>query len=285
MAITAFTLGKVLVYVIIFIAVFSLLQFLLSIFPPKERSPVTPDEFGLRYENVSFTTSDGIKIAAWWIPGKGNKTVIVGHGYPFDKGNIIQATTWLHPRFNVLYYDHRSFGQSKGRVTTAGPREAKDVEAAVRFVQRKKKGPIALYGFSLSAAAMLMANHSGVKAIVSDSTYASMDNMIHRIYALFGPFRWPFVFFTKAYSLIFLGINANDVVPAKNLARTDVPVFLIHGSKDSQIPVKNAHELYNAANKNKTTLWIVEGADHGQSIEVAGNEYVRKVTEFLEKKR
>src|SRR5210317_2243914 len=65
------------------------------------------------YESVTFTTCDGIKLAGWWIPGKSDATIIVGHGYPFDKGNIYQGTRWLHPEFNLLYYDHRSFGESQ----------------------------------------------------------------------------------------------------------------------------------------------------------------------------
>ena len=274
---------KIVGYILAFLILLSFIQFLLSIFPPKTRSQTTPADFGLDYEDVTFTTNDGIKLAGWWIPGDGNKTVIIGHGYPFDKGNIMRPTRWLHPKYNLLYYDHRSFGQSKGSVTTAGPRETKDVEAAIRFVKKKQKGPIGLYGFSLSAAAMLMANHTGVKAVVSDSTYATMDNMINRVYAIFGPFRFPFVWLTQGYALAFLRINSKDVSPAQSLAKSKVPVLLIHGDKDTQIPVSNAHELYDSSNKNTTQLWIVAGADHGEAMAVERAEYRRRVTVFLEK--
>ena len=274
---------KIIVGIVAFILLLSFAQFLISIFPQKVRSTNTPADIGLKYEAVSFKTSDGITLAGWWVPGKSNKTVIVGHGYPFDKGNIIRATKFLHPKYNVLYYDHRSFGQSEGKLTTAGPRETKDVEAAIRFAKKKSKGPIGLYGFSLSAAAMLMANHTGVKAIVSDSTYSSLTNIIHRVYAIFGPLRYPFVWLTEIYSTVFLGINANNVSPADSLAKTKIPVLLIHGDKDSQIPVSNAHELYDRANKNTTTLWIVKGADHGESLSIVKDEYRRRVTSFLDK--
>ncbi len=217
-----------------------------------------------KFEQVSFKTEDGIDIAGWWIPGNSDKTIIVGHGYPFDKGNIYSATKWLSPDYNLLYYDHRSFGESKGRITTGGVREVKDVEAAVDFAQTKTKGPIGLFGFSLSAAAMLMADHSQVKALVADSTYASLGNIIDHIYSVFGPLKLPFVMTTEVLGRIFLGPNPPS--PAKAIAKTSVPILIIHGKKDTQIPVENAYQLFQAANKETTELILFDSGDHGQSL-------------------
>lgn len=52
--------------------------------PP--RAPVlrTPEEAGLDFEDVSFETADGIKIAGWFIPAGGNKVIISNH---FSPGN------------------------------------------------------------------------------------------------------------------------------------------------------------------------------------------------------
>jgi len=268
-------------YIILAVIIISFLQFWISLIPPKFHSTIKPDEFGIPYEQVSFNTADGVTIAGWWIPGKGNMTLIVGHGYPFDKGNIFQATVWLHPEFNLFYYDHRSFGESKGIISTAGAREAKDVEAAINFVKKKQPGKIGLYGFSMSGAAMLLSSKTSVSAIVVDSTYATLDAMIHRTYALFGPLRWPFVWITKLYSIIFLGISADNVSPAKELAKAKIPVLIIHGSKDSQIPVENAYNLYEQSNKKKVELWIIEGADHGESIAVAKEKYKKRIIKFF----
>ena len=104
---------------------------------------------------------------------------------------------------------------------------------------------------------MLLANHSQVKAIVIDSTYSSMNNMIHQIYNIFGPLRYPFVWLTKLYAYLFLGINVNKVEPAKSLAKISIPVLLIQGDKDSQIPVKtliNCIKLQTKIKRNYGSL-------------------------------
>lgn len=254
---------------------FSAVQALRLIRPPKIISDNLPET---EFEKVSFKTQDGVDIAGWWIPGANDATIIVGHGYPFDKGNIYEATNWLHPRYNLLYYDHRSFGESKGKITTGGVRETRDVEAAIKFATTKTQGPIGLLGFSLSAAAMLLADHSRVKAIVADSTYASLENIIHHIYSIFGPFRWPFVTTTRALSYLFLGKPPS---PAEAIASTSIPILLIHGKEDTQIPIENVRQLFQAANKETTQLIVFDNGDHGQSLI---NPSIRKsVIKFFQK--
>ena len=139
---------RIILLIIAFIVILSLLQFLLSIHPPRYYDLRTPEDLGLSYEKVSFRTSDGVKIAGWWIPGKkANGTVIVGHGYPFDKGNILPNVVFLHPEYNLLLYDHRYFGESEGYITTVGIKEVYDVKAAVDFAKKKARKPLRCTGF------------------------------------------------------------------------------------------------------------------------------------------
>ena len=180
---------RIVLLIIAFIVVLSLLQFLISIHPPRYYDSRTPKDFGLQYENVHFETSDGIKIAGWWIPKKkANGTVIVGHGYPFDKGNILSQVLFLHPDYNLLLYDHRYFGESEGFITTVGIKEVRDVQAAVDFAKKRARKPVALYGFSLSASSMLM-SQADVRAIVTEAPYAHLHLMIKRVYSIFGPLK------------------------------------------------------------------------------------------------
>ena len=76
-----------------------------------------PKKYGLDYESVSFPTSDGLTLRGWFIPAatvlreglqQGEMawntcaTILVGHGYPFDKANILRHALFLHPRFHLL---------------------------------------------------------------------------------------------------------------------------------------------------------------------------------------
>jgi len=262
------------------ILLISLLQFFASIHPPRFKSSKTPDDYGLKYERVNFTTSDGLTLRGWWIPRKSNKTVIVTHGYPFDKGNVLSSTKFLNKHYNLLYFDFRYFGESDGSYTTAGYKEQKDFAAAVTFVKGKKKGPIGVLGFSLGAAVPLIEN-KGISAIVADSSYASLENMID---ATFRPFlgftKLPFVWITRGLARLFFGISISEVSPETSIK--DAPaVLIIHGDRDDQIAVENAHTLYAASNKSKTELWIVEGANHGQAHHVTGDAYEKRVLDFF----
>jgi len=258
----------------------SILEFLISVHPPKILSSNTPKDYGIDYENVSFTTSDEILIKGWLLTSKkANGTVIVGHGYPFDKGNIFSLAKFLYPEYNLLLYDHRYFGESSGTFSTAGLKEVEDVKAAFKFV-REKFGdePIAFYGISLSASTMLMAKQD-VNAIVVDSPYASLKLAIEHIYSIFGPLKFPFVFTTDLVAKVFFKTSLDQISPALAVKDYDVPIFIIHGSEDKQILVENSHIIKE---KNPDIeLWIVDGAGHSLSYSVAKDEYEKRVRSFL----
>jgi fermentation-respiration switch protein FrsA (DUF1100 family) len=59
------------------------------------------------------------------------------------------------------------------------------------------------------------------------------------------------------------------------------PFFMIHGEKDSYIKPSMARVLFDRAGEPKE-FWQVPGAKHNQAIEVAPEEYRRRVLEFFE---
>ena len=283
MEITLFFILKIVLVVVGIIIVLSFFQFIISIRPPRYYSDNNPLDYGLEYEKVSFLTKDKINISGWLIKSeKVNGTVIIGHGYPFDKGNILPVAKFLYPNYNLLFYDHRYFGESGGRISTAGLKEVEDVKAAIGFIQKRfgKNKSIALYGFSLSASAMMMAKPE-VNAIIADSAYADLDNLVKHIYRIFGPLKYPFVWTTNLLSKIFFGKFPSEISPANAIRDYDVPILVIHGEKDSQIPVENAHEL-KESNPN-IDLWVIKNADHGQAYALHRREYEKKIKDFLKK--
>lgn len=273
---------KIIIFLIASILIISLLQFLIIIFPPKHVSKNNPETYNLKYEDISLTTDDKIIIKGWLIESKkANGTVIIGHGYPFDKGNILPVAKFLYPDYNLLFYDHRYFGESSGSISTVGIKEIKDVEAVVNFVYKRfPHKPIALYGFSLSASAMLMAQPN-VNAIVADSAYADLEHMINRIYAVFGPLKYPFVKITELFTVIIFKVEPKKVSPAEAIKDSNIPTFIIHGEKDSQIPVENAYALKES--NADIEFWIVKNADHGQAYTLVKDEYEQRIKSFLKK--
>jgi len=243
-----------------------------------------------------------LTLRGWFIPaasasldepsGKGEMawntcaTILVGHGYPFDKANILRHALFLHPRFHLLVFDFRYFGESDGGYTTAGLLETQDVQAAVEYVKsRSDVNPerIGALGFSMSASAFILTKHPAVKAIVSDSPYATLEGLIARqFFFLPGFTKWPFVAMTKLYAFIFLGVRVSDAAPAEVVRDLNVPLLIIHGDADSQIPLEHAQAIYAKADPDKTKLWVVPGADHGFAHGLEGPRYEVRVRQFFE---
>lgn len=274
-------------------------NFLLGVHPPRFQTDDNPKRYGLDYESVSFPTSDGLTLRGWFIPaaspdpsGKGVMawntcaTILVGHGYPFDKANILRHALFLHPRFHLLVFDFRYFGESDGVYTTAGLLETRDVRAAVEYVKSRSdvnRKRIGALGFSMSASAFITARHPDVKAIVADSPYATLDGLIARQFFFFPGFtKWPFVALTKFYARLFLGVRVNDAAPAEVVRDLNTPLLIIHGDADSQIPLEHSQAIYANADPEKTRLWIVHGADHGFAHGLEGPRYEVRVRQFFE---
>ena len=266
-----------------FIILLSFLTFYMSIKPGKWYVHFTPESFNLKYENVTFETSDGLKLKGWFLPGnKSNNTIIVMHGYPTNKADVLPFSMFLLKKFNVLLFDFRSFGESEGSYTTVGYKEVKDLDAAVKYLKtRKDTDNIGALGFSLGASVAIMNKDNNIKAIVSDSAYSNLDSMIEVMYKNFYFLKYPFVYLTRLYGKIFFGVDLKDVSPVDAIRNIDKPVLIIHGKKDSQIPVNEAYILHNA--NKKTELWIVD-ADHGEIYAFHKEEYENKVLSFFETK-
>lgn len=273
--------------IVIFIVLFSFLTFIMSIKPGKWPIEFTPESLNLKYENVTFETEDGLKLKGWFIPSNKNKdtlqdTIIVMHGYPTNKADVLPLALFLLERFNVFLFDFRSFGDSEGSYTTAGWKEVKDINAAVSYLKsRKGVKNIGALGFSLGASVALMSKDDNIKVVVADSAYSNLNNIIESMYKNFHFLKYPFVHLTRAYGKIFFGVDAKQISPEKAIKETNKPILIIHGRRDSQIPVAEAYNLYKA-NKN-AELWVIENAEHGESYALHKDEYEKRVLEFFKR--
>jgi len=254
----------------------------MSIRPAKIITNLKPLDLGLKYEEIIFKSTDGVKLSGWFIPNNKTKaTIIVMHGYPADKANLLGIAEFLSKDFNVFLFDFRSFGKSEGKYTTVGYLEKNDLLGAIEYLEKEKnKTKLGLYGFSLGGAVALMTNHKNIKAIVTDSAYAKLRNMIEHMYGPFFILKYPLAYLTKLYGMIFLRINVDKVNPMDNIKNLEIPILIIHAEKDSQIPLKEAYLLHEA--NKKTELWIIEGVDHGMSHTINPKEYEKRVVKFFE---
>ena len=192
---------------------------------------------------------------------------------------------FLHPGFHLLFFDFRYFGDSDGAYTTAGLLETRDVEAAVAYLQRREDvdpSRVGALGFSMSAAALILTRSSGIHAIVADSAYASLEELIERQFFFFpGPLKWPFVALTKVWAHLLLGVDVTQAAPMEAVRKLRTPLLLIHGADDSQIPAFHTREIAANADPSLTEVWIVPGADHGLAHAQEGARYEARVLQFF----
>lgn len=251
--------------------------------PPRYISAVTPRDYGLKYETVDFSTSDGLRLKGWFIPtpNKNAPTIIGCHGYPFDKGNILDLATFLYPDYNLFLFDFRGMGESQGRITTVGFYETRDLESAVKYLKSRGIKEIGAIGFSLGAAVIILANNTNIKAIVADSSYSDIDSVINILFKRLGPLKWPLVRLVKLWARLFIGVDTDKISPINAMEDLKSPILFIHGALDTQIPPSHSKLLYEAG-KN-VELWVVQNADHGQAYYMDPQEYSRRVKEFFDR--
>ncbi|MCI0483701.1 MAG: alpha/beta hydrolase [candidate division NC10 bacterium] len=275
-------LFRVIVSLTVGIFLFATVQFVLAIHPLKFHSNITPLHLKLPYEDVRFPTADGLTLRGWYIPGARPKgTIIVTHGYPADKGDLLPLAQFLHPRYNLFLFDFRFFGQSEGGMTTLGYREQEDLKAAIRYLRGRGEKTIGGLGFSLGAAVLLLAEDADLKGIVADSSFADMERMVEAVYSyLPGVTKAPVVWLIRSYASL-LGVDLGEIAPRRAITRAGQPILIIHGAGDRQIPVEHARLLYEAAPPGRAELWIIEGASHGGTYARDPKKYREKVLAFF----
>jgi pimeloyl-ACP methyl ester carboxylesterase len=263
------------------VAVLSFVFFWLYAHPRRYVGAYKPADFGLKAEELKLKTSDGIELAAWFIPhGTSKRSVVICHGYPMDKSDVLGLTSFLARDFNLLYFDFRATGRSGGFFSTGGAREVRDIDAGLAFLEGRLPGAgIGIFGFSMGAGAALHSRNPAIKARVLDAPLSDLSGQLHHIFGGWGLLRAPLVGFMKVWSLLVMGVNINSVSPVRNTAAYSAPMLLIHGDADTAVPPGNSLAI-KAANP-AAELWLVKGAGHGENHYRAPAEYEKRVAEFL----
>lgn len=271
---------------ILFLLGFSLYGFWSATHPHKFITRATPETLAWEFEDVVLRTEDGVKLAAWFVPSKNpsDKAVILLHGYPADKANILYWAEFLQEDFNLLFVDFRYFGQSEGAYTTIGLLEQKDVRAALDELERRGIEKIGVMGFSLGGATALLAaaRDARIQAVASDSAFAHINLMGYEFYRNLSVLKYPLTWLTKFWAGIFLRIDANAIAPENAAAQLRIPVLVIHSKKDQTIPFENALRIEAALRGNPRAefLFLAEGT-HGNLPSASLAEYQKSIRRFF----
>lgn len=258
--------------------------------PARVRGHGSPADYGLKYETISLTTPDGVRLAAWYVPCPGARAgIIVCHGYRANRQLVASLLPFLHRAgFAVLAFDFRAMGESGGQLCSFGRGEKEDVRAAVQFLRTRpglEGGRVGVLGLSMGGAAAIMAaaEDPEIGAVVADSTFARLNEMVGERFRGFGQAGPSLAGCTRWWAERMCGFPATAVAPAAVVARlAPRPLLLIHGEEDSYTPVAQSRALYAAAGEPKQ-LWVVPNAPHVGAHNTATEEYEQRVAAFFRK--
>jgi len=119
---------------------------------------------------------------------------------------------------------------------------------------------------------------------VAESPFAAFDEVaFDRLSQEVGmprPAFWPIVRLGFVWARLRYGVDLRQASPMAAVRTTHIPVLLIHGDRDVNIPIRHSREL-QAANRSMVELWEIQGAGHVECLSQAPKEYPARVLRWF----
>jgi uncharacterized protein len=238
----------------------------------------TPTRLGVSYQETVLTTTDGLKLAAWYTPPQNGVVILVAHGYA-DKRSARLHALFARNKYGVLSWDFRAHGESEGNLCALGYYETRDVEAALDFaLSQPEVKRVGAWGGSMGGVATILAaaHRPEIEAVVADSAFSTLEGelAVRVPYVVMRPF---IRFFTERET----GVSIQKVRPVDQIGRISPrPVLIVQGLADKAIPLDSGQRLYDAAGEPRI-LWEENGVDHVAMFSARPAEYEERVISFL----
>lgn len=250
--------------------------------PSREDFPTPP-----RYQDVSFTTRDGLTLHGWFIPA-----LLDADGDPINAGEepVPRPTVlFLHGNagalhhhdefcefltrhgFNVFLFDYRGFGRSDPAKPTRNSLLI-DTHAALDHLLARDDidhARIGVMGYSLGGqfAAALTAERAEIKACALVATYASWSSVANDAIPFLGR------------TLIKPGLDAQTSIAS---FRGGTPLFITHGLRDRVVRPHHSQTLAQTARDNNTPLTLLMEPTANHIDIISGKQNVRDaIAEFF----
>lgn len=252
----------------------------------------TPAKFGLNFEEVTFPSLSAkhTMLSGWLIPAENPKGVVMlCHGIDSAAQSMLPKAALLQRRgYSSLLFDFRGTGRSGGDYVTLGYREGEDVLGAVAFLESLpavRHLPILAIGESMGGSAVIRAAaaSSAIRAIVSESTYATLNDALRQRLKVIGPFAQRVAERCHQIGAAKYDVDIADVSPERDIARMEPrPLLIIHDNLDVLCTRLETDRLFNAARSPKER-WDVPYAPHTFAYMVSPGEYERRIVDFFDR--
>jgi uncharacterized protein len=247
------------------------------------RAEVPTADLATSYEDVEFTTSDGLRLQGWFVPSRNGATVIV---FPGRSGPQKHARMLIRHGYGVLLFDRRGEGASEGDPNAFGWDGDRDLHAAAAYLRdRTDVDPHRIGGIGLSVGGEMLihaaAHSDAFKAIVSEgaSGQSIRDGLAN------GDKRDAFL--GGGAVTLATAIFTNRLPPPS--LKSEIPkiapnsVFLVYGEKGQNGSETKPNKGFYAVANSPKAIWEVPGGQHIAGITTRPQEYERRVIAFFDR--
>ena len=246
------------------------------------RAVVPEPNLGADFEDVSFTTDDGLELSGWYVPSKNRAAVIA---FPGRKGPQRQTRMLVRHGYGVLLFDRRGEGDSEGDPNALGWNGDRDIKAAIAALrERPDVDPDRIGGIGLSVGGELMleaaAETDALEGVVSEGagirSVREAAELPWEKKWLAVPIWGGITAATAVFSDDGAPPNLNDVVD--RIAPR--PVFFIYAA-GGQGGEELSQDFYESAREPKD-VWEVPEGGHVGGAEARPREYERRLIAFFD---
>jgi dipeptidyl aminopeptidase/acylaminoacyl peptidase len=254
-----------------------------------KRMPIVknPSDYGMAYDDVSFTSDDGVELKAWYIKGASDKLIYFNHPMPFNRygfhtkkqglmriSNIEVELLKVVKRLNDAGYsvltmdmrNHGESGRSHGGVCGVGYHEWQDVAAAMKYTKsspdlKNKKIGMVVNCMGANSALIALSKEKelfgGIKAVVAIQP-VSYDIFLENYVKDKMPFAKPLLpKITKEIKKL-SGADPKDMSPLKYIPDIKAPVLYVQVRRDAWT-VPDDIISFNDATKSPSKIFWIEG--------------------------
>ncbi len=218
-------------------------------------------------EELVFETEDGARLHGWWVPAQARRRgrVLLCHG----NGGAIGDRT-AHARlltmagFDVLLFDYRGYGRSRGKPSEHATR--RDARAAHAALHRRTPDDRVFYlGESLGAAvALALALERPPAGLILQSAFTSVRDMARLHY--------PYI----PRALV------PDAYPSIALVRyLRAPLLVVHGERDEIVPASHGEALFHAAPAPKR-IHVFPRVGHNDLVSAAAEQWIDAIARWAD---
>ncbi len=256
---------------------------------PSTAITTTPADVGLDAESVTLTTTDGVDLAAWYLPGNNSAGVVVMHGAGSTRSDVLdQAAVLAEHGYAVVSIDARGHGDSGGTAMDFGWYGDLDIAAGTAFLASRPDidaTRIGIVGFSMGGEEAIGASATDplIRAVVAEGATGRQPGDKAWLSDAYG---WRGTL-QEGVERVQYGITdlLTDASPPLTLrsAVTDAPStrFLLIAAGNVTDETHAARFIQDAA-PERVSVWTVDGAAHTGGYATRPDEWQRHVLEFLD---